>query len=127
MNIKQKIVAGLGTVALSIGAGSLAATAPAQAAPASANAVTVIILYKDANNPQAEYPSSYPRNTCINVAGLDTEFIENDTPVEWYVFHTTTCNGSHAVINADPGQFLVTPIGYGGGSIHGLMRTSTVD
>ena len=35
MNVKQKLVAGLGTVALSIGAGSLAATAPAQAASAS--------------------------------------------------------------------------------------------
>lgn len=124
MNVRQKLVAGLGTVALSIGAGTLAVTAPAQAAPASAQSVSYFYLLKDFNNEQAAYPGNTTRNLCIDVTGLDTEFVQNDTPTAWFVFHTGTCNGSHEVIYSNPGAFLEPPFGYGGGSIHGIMRTS---
>jgi len=126
MNVKQKLGAGLGTVALAIGAGSLAATAPAQAAPTSAQFVPDFYLLKDPLNILADYPGNVTRNLCINVTGLDTELIDNETATEWYVFHTGTCNGSHAVIYSNPGEDQTPPVGYGGGSIHGIMRTSTI-
>jgi hypothetical protein len=42
------------------------------------------------------------------------------------VFHTGTCNGSHAVIHSRPGVLQDPPAGYTAGSIHGIMRTSTI-
>ena len=125
MNVKQKLGAGLGTVALAIGAGSLAATAPAQAAPTSAQSVSYFYLVDDEGF-YWPFAGDITRNLCINVTGIDPILIQNDTATEWYVFHTGTCNGSHAVIYSNPGEDQTPPVGYGGGSIHGIMRTSTI-
>jgi peptidase inhibitor family I36 len=128
MTVKRRLVAGLATCLLSIGAGALAATTPAQAALGNCPILgfKAFCLYSDVayQSPVTYVWGDTARNTCISVAddGV-TNSVWNATGTRWYLFHTTTCNGSHAEIAPNSAGRL--PAGYDKGSTHGVMRTST--
>lgn len=128
MTVKRRLVAGLATGLLSIGGGAFAAATSVQAATKNCpiNDYQAFCLYHDAGSTD---PATYawgdtPRNTCISVVddGV-TNSVWNATGTRWYLFHTTTCNGSHAEIAPHSGGRL--PSGYDRGLTHAIMRTST--
>ncbi|MEU4475108.1 hypothetical protein [Micromonospora sp. NPDC023888] len=123
MIVKRRLMAGLSTFLLSIGAGALVATTPAQAAPAECYDSPQFCL-RDVWNSASEppYAGNTPRNTCIKLQTFDDDFVYNLTSTRWYVFHTTTCDGSHAEI--PPGYVGLLPLGYDFGQTHAIMRTS---
>ncbi|MBQ0906345.1 hypothetical protein [Micromonospora sp. U21] len=126
MIVKRKLMAGLATLLLSIGAGAFVATTPAQAALANCPYYDVpgFCLYGIEGFPseQGPYPGNTPRNTCIQLADFDDDDVYNLTNTRWYVFRTTTCNGSHGEI--PPGYVGELPLGYDLGQTHAIMRTS---
>lgn len=127
MTVKRKLIAGLATCLLSIGAGAFVATTPAQAALGDCPiyGFKAFCMYSDGSYAhEAVYVwGDTPRNTCLDVTlwGV-TNSVWNATGTRWYLFHTTTCNGSHAEIAPNSAGHL--PSGYDNGSTHAVMRTS---
>ncbi|MGW4468025.1 hypothetical protein [Micromonospora sp. NPDC004704] len=124
MIVKRRLIAGLSTCLLSMGAGAFVATTPAQAALADCPQLEVaeFCLYNRNGVASESYPGNTPRNTCIKLRSFDDNVVYNLTSTRWYVFHTTTCNGSHEEI--PPGYVGLIPIGYNDGQTHAIMRTS---
>jgi hypothetical protein len=129
MAVKRRLIAGLSACLLSIGAGAFAATTPAQAALGNCPILgfKAFCLYHDvgayADNVTYAWGDT-PRNTCIPLSGdRATNSVWNATPTRWYLFHTTTCDGSHASVAPDSAGRL--PAGYDNGSTHAIMRTSS--
>jgi hypothetical protein len=129
MTIKRRLIAGIATSLLSLGAGAFVATTPAQAAlsycPNFPNPIKDFCLYRgsDALTPSEGYSGAWPRNTCTALLNFDDNFVWNATGTRWFLFHTTTCNGSHAEIA--PNFTGPLPSGYDRGQTHAIMRTST--
>ncbi|MEU8082235.1 hypothetical protein AB0B57_01165 [Micromonospora sp. NPDC049101] len=124
MIVKRRLMAGLSTFLLSIGAGAFVAAAPAQAALADCSDSPQFCLYDYWLSPsEPPYPGNTPRNTCIKLQSFDDDFVINLTNTRWYVFRTTTCNGSHGEI--PPGYAGLLPAGYDFGQTHAIMRTSS--
>jgi hypothetical protein len=128
MAVKRRLIAGLSTCLLSIGVGAFVATTPAQATLGNCpiQGFKAFCLYSDRayENPATYVWGDAPRNTCLDVTlwGV-TNSVWNATPTRWYLFHTTTCDGSHASIAPDSAGRL--PAGYDNGSTHAVMRTSS--
>jgi hypothetical protein len=128
MIVKRRLMAGLAAALLSVGAGTFVATSPAQAAPMPCPLVDVKAFCLYPNQYWNVYPewrsAGVTRNQC---QVLNNEYLYNavwnGTGLRWYLFHTTTCNGSHEEIA--PGQIGDLPVGYDGGQTHAIMRTSS--
>jgi ABC-type glycerol-3-phosphate transport system substrate-binding protein len=82
------------------------------------------------SNPFTIYSGSFPRNTCDpldpedqNIASFATE----NTGVQWWLFRTTSCGGSHIAVHANTNLNLATgaPAGWNN-AVVAVMRTSTV-
>jgi hypothetical protein len=126
MTVKRKLIAGLAACLLSTGAGAFVAATPAQAALGNCPnwSSKGFCLYDGYISGSSDfYPGNSDRNTCFpNFLGLAYNSVWNATPTRWYLFHTTTCLGSHAEIAPDYAGAL--PAGYDNGSTHAVMRTS---
>jgi hypothetical protein len=129
MTLKRRLIAGLATSLLALGAGAFVATTPAEAAlgycPNFLNQIRNFCLYRgeDALSPSEDIPGNFPRNTCAQLYNFDDNFVWNATGTRWFLFRTTTCNGSHAEI---PPNFTgPLPSGFDQGQTHAVMRTST--
>jgi hypothetical protein len=129
MGIKNRLMAILTTGLVSIGGSAIAPTTPAQAALANCPVANIqaFCLYQRTDYSSSgvvEYVySNVERNTCLPVHQLHNA-VWNATGTRWYLFRTTTCNGSHAEI--PPGWSGVLPSGYGNGATHAVMRTSSI-
>jgi hypothetical protein len=127
MVLKRRLTAGLGALLLSIGVGAFVSTTPAQAASLGNCPGTdfkAFCLYWDSDEVllNEAYPGDLTRNKCTPVS-FDDDSVWNATPTRWYLFHTGTCNGSHAEIAPNWAGRL--PTGYNLGQTHAIMRTST--
>ena len=70
------------------------------------------------------FAANTPRNTCESWSSpAGTNFATENTGVQWWLFRTTTCGGSHIVVHAYTN--LTLPAGWSG-AIVAAMRTSTV-
>jgi hypothetical protein len=128
MTVKRRLIAGLATCLLSMGAGALVAAPPAQAAvgPCPLLNAKFFCLYRSAvgfHDFSEGLSGNYDRNICIELSAFDANSVWNATGTRWFLFHTTTCNGSHAEIA--PSYTGHLPAGYDNGSTHAVMRTST--
>jgi hypothetical protein len=106
--------------------GLAVAITPAQAAAKTANCglFAFCVQPDQFSNYTAAFSGSVPRNTCFNGFGpAGTGFATENTGVQWWLFRTGTCGGSHYVIHANVNQTL--PVGWYG-AIVAVMRTSTV-
>lgn len=77
---------------------------------------------------KTEYPwlsmhSSTPRNTCYQIAAY-TSFITNNTSVQWYVFRTGDCSGSHQTAFPYLGKDMTLITGWDN-AIRSFYRTSS--
>jgi hypothetical protein len=60
-----------------------------------------------------------PRNTCIQLQTFDDASFFNDTVVVWWMFNTTTCNGSHTTAYPHTAAQIFPT-----GGKHAVMRTA---
>lgn len=121
----MKRVVSLLIAALIATAGALFAATPAQAAP---GCTTFGFCLHDTNvsNPMAIYSAGVARNECIVLANEDqgiASFITENTGKQWWLFHTGTCGGSHAVVHANTNLDLRFVTGWNN-SVVAIMRTA---
>jgi hypothetical protein len=120
-----KRAASLLIAALIATAGALFAAAPAQAAPGCTPA-GFCLHDTNLSNPFAFYSGGVERNTCIVLADEDqgiASFVTENTGVQWWLFHTGTCGGSHAVVHAYTNLDLRFVTGWNN-SVVAIMRTA---
>jgi hypothetical protein len=104
--------------------GGLAVARPAQAAPGCTQ-FGFCLHNSSTSNPFYISSGSAPRNTCLsdptdNIASFVTE----NTGVQWWLFRTNDCGGSHFVIHAGVNADLANS-GYNN-AVAAVMRTSTI-
>lgn len=126
----MKLRALLVSLLMAIGLGAAIFTAtPAQANPdcePSASLGHLFCLYRSwdyALNQPAVWSEGYfesnPRNTCIPLQTFDDAAFFNDTRFVWFMFNTTTCDGTHySAYPHTSAQIFPT------GGRHAVMRTA---
>lgn len=106
-------------------AGGLSVATPALAAPGCPS--TSFCLH-DTNtvNPSAIFPGELPRNTCFQVTSPGiASFVTNNTGVQWWLFRTGTCGGSHIAVHSWTDLDLRTVDGWDN-AVAAVIRTSTI-
>ena len=127
MNLKRRLMTGLATILLSIGGGAVVATTAAQAAldgcPQDGGLHFCLYPGTSWTGTPEVYSASITRNTCYPVRSQNDNSVWNATGVRWFLFHTTTCDGTRLEIAPDWAGAL--PAGWNAGQTHAFMRTST--
>jgi hypothetical protein len=144
--IKTRVGALLAMLALVL-AGALTTASPAQAvslldagkgATAAAVEVGGAVLFApgctaagfclhdtSTSNPYFFSSGSAPRNTCISSGSPLASFATENTGVQWWLFRTGSCGGSHIAVHANVNLDLTNISGWNN-AVVAVERTSTV-
>jgi hypothetical protein len=123
-NFRTRAAALFVSLLMALGLGVAVGAQPAQAAPGCTQ-FGFCLHNNSASDPFYISSGSAPRNTCLsdptdNIASFVTE----NTGVQWWLFRTNTCGGSHFVIHAGVNADLANS-GYNN-AVAAVMRTSTI-